>query len=79
MELTFEEAYKKLEEIVEQLETGELTLDQSLALFEEGIALVRHCRRLLDVAEKRVEIILKDDEGIRVTEFTNDEQGVASL
>ena len=51
MELTFEEAYKKLEEIVEQLETGELTLDQSLALFEEGIALVRHCRRLLDVAE----------------------------
>ncbi len=61
---TFEEAMKRLEEIVEQLEKGELPLEETLSLFEEGVKLSRFCREKLDEAEKRVEILLKDEGGI---------------
>ncbi len=61
---TFEEAMKRLEEIVEQLEKGELPLEETLSLFEEGVKLSRFCREKLDEAEKRVEILLKGEGGI---------------
>ena len=60
----FEEALSKLEEIVSKLEKGEIPLEESLKLFEEGIRLSRFCNQKLDEAEKRVEILLKDREGI---------------
>ncbi|MDD2629598.1 MAG: exodeoxyribonuclease VII small subunit [Limnochordia bacterium] len=78
-EMSFEDAYTKLEGIVELLETGEMTLERSLALFEEGVALVRHCRCLLDTAEKRVEMILKEDEQITIKDFSVEDKGAASL
>jgi exodeoxyribonuclease VII small subunit len=55
--LTFEEAYQQLEEIVSQLEQGDLPLDQSLALHERGQKLADHCARKLDEAELKVKEI----------------------
>ena len=52
--LTFEEAYTRLSETTQRLESGNLSLDESLALFEQGIALSRLCERLLTQAELRV-------------------------
>ncbi len=53
--LSFEEAYAELEEVVQQLEAGDLTLDQSMALFERGTALAARCNTQLDAAELRVQ------------------------
>jgi exodeoxyribonuclease VII small subunit len=61
----FEAAMKRLEEIVRKLETGDLTLDNSLELFEEGIQLSRLCHLKLGQAERRVEILLKSGSGER--------------
>jgi len=61
--LDFETALRRLEEIVKKLEGGELTLDSSLELFEEGIQLSRLCHLKLGQAERRVEILLKNSEG----------------
>jgi exodeoxyribonuclease VII small subunit len=60
----FEEAMNKLEKIVGELEEGDIPLEESLKLFEEGIRLSRFCNQKLDEAEKRVEILLKDKEGV---------------
>ena len=59
----FETAIKRLEEIVAQLESGDLQLEKSLELFEEGIKLSRFCHTKLDEAERKVEILLKNAEG----------------
>lgn len=58
---SFESAIQRLANIVEELEGGELPLEQSLALFEEGIVLARSSQRSLDAAEKRVEQLLAID------------------
>ena len=58
-EMTFEEAMAKLEEIVRKLEGGSAPLDQSLAMFEEGVALVKLCNSRLDAAEQKVKILQK--------------------
>ena len=60
-EVPFETAIGKLESIVGQLEEGELALEKSLELFEEGVSLSRACLQRLDAAERRIEILLKDD------------------
>ena len=62
-EIDFEAALKQLEQIVEQLEAGDLALERSLELFEQGVRLSRDCQRRLDQAERRVEILLKDEGG----------------
>jgi exodeoxyribonuclease VII small subunit len=59
----FEDALNKLEKIVSQLEAGEISLEESLKLFEEGIRLSRLCNQKLDEAEKKVEILLKGKDG----------------
>jgi exodeoxyribonuclease VII small subunit len=59
----FEEALQELENIVQRLEDGNLSLDESLALFEEGIKLSRLCAQRLDEAEKKIELLLKDENG----------------
>src|SRR3990170_3953353 len=58
--LKFEEALGRLEEIVQTLERGDLSLDESLKAFEEGVKLSKNCLKLLDDAEKRVEILIGD-------------------
>ena len=59
----FEDSLNKLEKIVSQLEEGDISLEESLKLFEEGIRLSRLCNQKLDEAEKRVEILLKGEDG----------------
>lgn len=60
----FEGALKRLEEIVGELEKGEIPLDETLALFEEGVKLSRFCRDKLDEAEKKVDVLLRDEGGV---------------
>jgi exodeoxyribonuclease VII small subunit len=62
-ELKLEECLGRLEAIVGSLEAGNLPLEESLKIFEEGIALARHCARYLDEAERRIEILAKDETG----------------
>jgi exodeoxyribonuclease VII small subunit len=59
----FEVALGELEQVVEQLESGDLSLEDSLAAFEKGVGLVKYCNQKLSEVEKRVEILLKDKEG----------------
>jgi exodeoxyribonuclease VII small subunit len=61
--LKFEDALERLEKIVAQLEEGELALDESLKIFEEGIKLSRLCSSKLEEAEKKIEILMKNKEG----------------
>ena len=62
-EQKFEDAFRKLESIVKKLEDGNLSLEESLKDFEEGVRLSRFCSKKLDEAEKKVEILLKDSNG----------------
>jgi exodeoxyribonuclease VII small subunit len=68
---TFEAALKQLEEIVQRLERGELPLEESLKLYEEGIRLSRLCHAKLEEAEGKIELLMKDARG----ELVLDEQG----
>ncbi len=61
--LSFEKALADLEKIVEKLEKGDLPLNESLALFEKGVKLARYLREELEKAEKKIEILLKDEKG----------------
>jgi exodeoxyribonuclease VII small subunit len=61
---TFEDSLKKLEKIVSRLEKGDIPLEESLKLFEEGVRLSRFCNEKLDEAERRVEILLRNGEGV---------------
>lgn len=60
---TFEASLEALEEIVHQLEGGDLPLEKSLELFEDGIRLSRQCQERLNQAERRIEILLRDNQG----------------
>ena len=60
---TFEASLSALEKIVRKLEEGELTLEESLKLFEDGVRLSRECQERLGQAERRIEILLKDEDG----------------
>ncbi|EJF77691.1 exodeoxyribonuclease 7 small subunit [Bartonella sp. DB5-6] len=62
--LSFEEALKQLEIIVENLERGDVPLEQSIDIYERGEALKKHCEKLLKVAEAKVEKIQLSDKGI---------------
>lgn len=61
--MTFEESLKRLEEIVRQMEQGNVTLQESLNLFEEGSKLARQCGSLLDEAELKVVRLMKGPDG----------------
>lgn len=63
MEKTFEASLAELEDIVTKLESGDLPLEKSLELFEKGIGLSRECRSRLANAERRIEILMKDQDG----------------
>jgi exodeoxyribonuclease VII small subunit len=65
---TFEQSITELEKIVSQLESGSVTLDESLSLFEKGIKLSKSCQQMLDAAEKKVSILMTNDDGEIVKE-----------
>jgi len=60
---SFETSLEALEEIVHQLEGGDLPLEKSLELFEDGIRLSRQCQERLNQAERRIEVLLRDNQG----------------
>ncbi len=67
----FETSLKELEEIVEQLETNDLTLDETLAKYESGIKIYKQCYQSLEKAEKKINILLKNSIGEARTEEFN--------
>ncbi len=70
IEMKFEEALKRLEKIVQELEDGDLPLDEACEKYEEGIRLSKACAKKLEQAKKRVEILLKNEDGsIELKEF----------
>jgi exodeoxyribonuclease VII small subunit len=62
-DLKFEDQLTRLEEIVSALEAGKLRLEEALAIFEEGVVLARACSRYLDEAERRIEMLVRDESG----------------
>jgi exodeoxyribonuclease VII small subunit len=59
----FEDALAELESVVEKLESGELSLDESLKIFEQGVRLVKFCNEKLGEVEKKIDLLVKDKEG----------------
>ena len=75
----FESALKSLEDIVVQLEGGDLTLDRALELFEEGVEISRFCSSKLDEAERKVEALTKSTDGtLREEPFSEEGEGTDS-
>ena len=75
----FENALARLEQITEELESGELSLEKSLEKFNEGMALVHFCSGKLDEAKSQVELLLKKDGGLASVPFTEDDGGDRNL
>ncbi|QLF94275.1 exodeoxyribonuclease VII small subunit [Pseudomonas sp. ABC1] len=72
--LDFEKSLADLQQLVERLESGELSLEDSLACFEQGIGLTRECQAALDQAEQKVKILLQQDGDLREQPFEADPQ-----
>ncbi len=71
---TFESSLKELESIVDKLEKGELSLEESLKLYEQGLKLVKFCSSQLDAAEKKIEILQKELNGqMKTVPFEEDD------
>lgn len=76
--LKFEDALARLETIVTELERGDLPLNDSLKMFEEGIKLSKTCLKMLDDAERKVEIMVQDKDGKkRVEAYSVEEEGTS--
>ncbi|MGD8763780.1 MAG: exodeoxyribonuclease VII small subunit [Desulfobacteraceae bacterium] len=60
---TFEQSMKQLEQIVQDLESGDLSLENAIKKFEEGIRLSKYCSKKLEETEKKISILLKDNNG----------------
>ena len=74
---TFEASLEALERIVQELEQGDLPLEKSLELFEEGIGLSRQCQERLSQAERRIEVLLRDNQGRPVVSAFEDAKTIA--
>ena len=72
-EIKFEEAIQKLEEIAKELESGTLGLDESVEKFEEGMKLSKTCTKMLNEAEKRINILINNGEEIKEENFIPEE------
>lgn len=66
---TFEQSMQALEEIIEQMESGELELDQALKSFQQGVELTTHCQSLLDNAKQKVQMLVGEGEGASLEDF----------
>ena len=66
-DIKFEAALQRLEQIVDQLKAGNLSLEESLQVFEEGVGLARRTGKYLDEAEKRIELLTRDESGVLKT------------
>lgn len=71
--LSFEEALKRLQEIVDGLESGAIPLDESLKLFEEGVRLSNSCNKELETVERRIEMLIESNGEKKFEEFSVDQ------
>ncbi len=71
-EIDFEKALAELEQLVETMEKGDLTLEESLKQFERGVTLTRACQKALTEAEQKVRILTRDNESAELAEFEAD-------
>lgn len=72
-EKSFEELMKNLEDITNKLEKESLSLDESVKLFEEGIAISKQCNSRLEDAEKRITILINQEDGVKEENFVSEE------
>ena len=68
--INFEEIIKQLELIAQELEKGDLNLDESVTKFEQGMKLSKQCNEILENAEKRINILIKNDDNVTEENFT---------
>ncbi|MFT5206820.1 MAG: exodeoxyribonuclease VII small subunit [Candidatus Omnitrophota bacterium] len=73
-DMNFEDTMHKLESIVEELEVGDLGLENSLKHYEEGIQLAQTCSKRLEEAKKKIEVLMRDKSGNLVTEKLKPEE-----
>jgi len=66
-ELSFENAIAELEDIVQKLEKGELSLEESISFFQRGVELTKYCNKKLDEAERSITMLIEDEKG-QITE-----------
>lgn len=71
--VNFEEALEELEGLVEQMEDGDLSLEESLAAFEKGVRLARECQEALKQAEQRVQVLLQQNGEEQLAPFAEDD------
>jgi len=71
--ISFEDAVKELEEIVEKLENGEFSLDESIDFFQRGMELSKYCSKRLDEVERKISVLIEKDNGEMIEEpFKNE-------
>jgi exodeoxyribonuclease VII small subunit len=73
-EVKFEKALERLEKIVDELESGSLDLDDSLKAYEEGVKLIKLCSKKLNEAEKKIEILTKEEGKLSTKPFSVEEE-----
>lgn len=76
MEMNFEDKLAELETIVEKLENGQLSLDESLELFEHGITLSRECSAMLKNARQKVEKLIEEDNNLKSEDFALPDENI---
>ncbi len=72
--IDFEASLGQLEQLVEQMEDGELSLEESLKAFEQGVKLTRECQQALKQAEQKVQLLMEQNGELVATPFTGDEE-----
>ncbi len=73
--MSFEDKLKELEEIVDKLDGGNVSLEESIVLFEKGVKLSKACQRILNSAEKKVNVLMSDESGnVSKVKFTETEE-----
>ncbi|WP_342304346.1 exodeoxyribonuclease VII small subunit [Methanolobus sp. ZRKC5] len=71
-EMSFESSLEELESLVEKLEKGQLTLDESLGIFERGMKLARVCNQKLSKAERKIEILIEENGKLKTESFSDE-------
>lgn len=72
-QVSFEQAIEQLENIVQMLENGNISLDESLQLFEKGINLIGYCQKKIAMAEQKISVLVQKNEEIFLEPFSNEE------
>ena len=69
-----EKSLAEINQLIEKMEQGELTLDQSLSHFERGVTLVKHCQKILETAEQKVQILIQNNKQDTLADYGSDEE-----